>query len=521
MNFQYSCQVEDDWSKINSYLASVKIQNNEKLSKKSGTRSNAPSLVARLMGMDMMPLDTKSVVPSDESISENMVFDPFYQDIEDDGWGQNYGKPRPREHPQEEEFQTFKKEFEAYQAARFKECLKDSGTGSISSQMHAQESLNKEMVPHYESSQREATEKSAELDSHLFKTKLPNDDMMNLRDRTLSRDFEESLILNTRSRLDICSSPSQIVILKPSADSIYNCYHKDNGTSSSGTLQGRGSIEEFLEEVGERLKCEMQGKSVKKGSAGRGSGIETPYYEKLSDPKEIAHYIAQEVRESVTRDAEVTLIRSKSTQKPFSTRWSRIPEIFNRDTRNFFTKRLRNVMKNEALFDIPEMSCGNSRSYILDNHCDILKERQEIQTGSFRHEIDNNSFLHKELSSQKLVRSLSAPAVSRRAFEKLEAVETMPVKVKKQKKDRFKFIEKVSSFKHAFDLRRKLFGSRVHSMVESHCNEYDPLVRDIRSGPTVLLKYGERHVSLLYPLSPLFSNILHILFLSNHHSFCL
>ena len=44
----------------------------------------------------------------------------------------------------------------------------------------------------------------------------------------------------------------------------------------------------------------------------------------------------------------------------------------------------------------------------------------------------------------------------------------------------------------------KLFGKRVQSIVESHGSEYGPILRDIRSGPTVFMKYGERHVSLLY-----------------------
>ena len=55
-----------------------------------------------------------------------MDFDSLYKDIgdEDDGWNRSFGEPRPREHPQEEELQKFKKEFEAYQAARFLECSK-------------------------------------------------------------------------------------------------------------------------------------------------------------------------------------------------------------------------------------------------------------------------------------------------------------------------------------------------------------------------------------------------------------
>ena len=150
----------------------------------------------------------------------------------------------------------------------------------------------------------------------------------------------------------------------------------------------------------------------------------------------------------------------------------------------------------------------------------------------------------EKLSPRNLVRSLSDP-VSGTSFgkllledhdiltgahirKKLEAVETMPVDVKKQKKDRFNIKEKVSNFKHRFGLRGKLFAKRIHSMVELHGNKDGFLVKDIRSGPTVLMKCGERHVSLLYTFlafftqCPLFSIILHkvVIMLSNHQIFC-
>ena len=150
---------------------------------------------------------------------------------------------------------------------------------------------------------------SSKTDSHTFKTKLPNGNMMEpipttkkdffpSRSKTLSRDFEESLMMKSGSRLDICASSAQIVILKPGSDRICNCNHEENCINLSGTLHGRKGLEDFLEEVRERLECELQGI--------RASGIETPYNEKLSD--------AKEVRESVTRDAEPNLLRSESTR---------------------------------------------------------------------------------------------------------------------------------------------------------------------------------------------------------------
>ncbi|KAH1224132.1 hypothetical protein GmHk_11G031424 [Glycine max] len=568
----YNYQVKEEGrSEKNRYsnVGSMKKLINEELSKQSSTRQNAPSLVARLMGIDTMPLDTKYVVPSDRKISENMGkrssvkgvnrrgsvswgssnfnsssqmdFDSLYKDIgdDDDGWNQSFGELRPREHPQEEELQKFKKEFEAYQAARFLECSKVAEIGSAPRQLLAQENLNKEKMMHNDSVlHRAAAGKLADLDRHAFKTPPESygseyhGKVMELipamqrktfppRSRTLSRDFEESLMMKSCNKLDTSSSPTRIVILKPGPDSI--CNHEENLTISSGTIQGRNSIEDFLEEVNERLKCELQGKIVKKGSVVRGNGIETPYNEKPSDPKLIARHIVKQVRESVSRDTGTNLLHSESigsykSEMEFNGPSS--PEFISRDTRRFLSERLRNVGRSEAHADIPE---GKSSSLSLDNHkarlkqvgdannWEISKEDTAIQTGSFRHELDENIFLHKELSPRNLVRSLSAP-VSRSGTSfgkllledrhiltgaqirrKLEAVETMSVDVKKRKKDRFNIKERVSNFRYNLALRGRLFGRRVQSMVESHGNEFGPFVRDVTSGPTVLMNCGVRH----------------------------
>ncbi|KAK7262766.1 hypothetical protein RJT34_30346 [Clitoria ternatea] len=483
----YPYQVEDGCPKSSNYsnLASLKKLNNGGFHKQSSTRNNAPSLVARLMGIDTMPLDTKPVVvPSVERKIENMEmefakkgmkgrdFDSFYKDIDDDEWGQNFVKPKPREHPQEVELQKFKKEFEAYQAERSKECS---------------------MVQHIACSK---------TDGNTFPS----------RSKTLSIDFEESLIMKCRSRLNICASPTQIVILKPACDGIYNCNHEEKCINLSGTLQGRKSIEDFLEEVRERLKCELQGNTTKKGFVNRANGIETPNHEipSESDPTNKAHILNLLRTESARSYKSETRFNGPSS-----------PESFMMDTRKFLSERVRNDMKNVVHFDIPEVGCGNSKSYMLDYdrvrqmNCNdmmkrgILKEKFETPTGSYRHIPHDNLLDHRELSPRNLVRSLSAPA-SGASFEKLlledrhvltgalirrklEAVEAVPVDAKKLKKDRFNIKEKILRLKYSLGLRGKLFGKRVQSIVESHSNENGPILRDIRSGPTVLMKYGERH----------------------------
>ncbi|XP_057448923.1 uncharacterized protein LOC130740356 isoform X2 [Lotus japonicus] len=571
----YYCQVEEDWSENSRYsnAGSMKKLINEELSKQSSNRQNAPSLVARLMGIEMMPLDSKSVAKSDKRINENMgkkfsnkgmsergsvswessnfnsssqmEFSSFYEntDGDGDGWSRSFGEPRPREHLQEEELQKFKKEFEAYQAARFLECSEFAEIGSVSRQLLVQENPNKVKVAHNSSLQRAATWNLSELDSYSLKKELPDSvgseyhgDMVKLissmqrkafpsKSRTLSRDFEESLMKKSYNRLDTSSSPPRIVILKPGLDSI--CSHEESWTSSSSDFQGKNSIEDFLEEVKERLKYELQGKTAKKDYVVRGSEIETLHNKKQSDPKLIARQIVKQARENVTRDADSNLVRSESTRSYKSEMQidgQSFPEFISRDTRRFLSERLRNVVKSEIYDDI---SKGNSRSYALDNHkvrlkqtgdmmkCanerEISKEETQMKTGSFRHELDDNILLHRELSPRNLVRSLSAP-VSRSGTSfgkllledrhilsgghirrKLEAVETMSADVKKRKKDRFNIKERVSNLRYSLALRGKLLGKRIQSMVEPHGNEYCPLVRDVTSGPTVLMNCGERH----------------------------
>ncbi|KAL5754285.1 hypothetical protein ACOSP7_022505 [Xanthoceras sorbifolium] len=573
----YSYPAEEDWSEKNCYPVEASMKNliNEEISRQSNTRQNTPSIVARLMGMDMMPLDTKPIIQpilkkndptgtkilkkekngrssvayfsSNSNSSRQMELDSVYstKDRDGDRWSssQKAGKPKPREHPQEEELQKFKKEFEAWQAARFKECSKIVELDSTPRQWLAQEKLNKEKMELYASSRVIACEKPVEpksvslkstlhekggLQHHRHKSELfqtEQKESHHLRSRSTSRDFEQSSLMNYNQKMD--NAPTKIVILKPGPDRIHD--HEGSWTSSLGTLEERGGIEDFLEEVKERLKCELQGKTFKKGSVVRGSGIETPFSEKPSDPKQIARHIAKHVRESVTRDFGMNLPRSESTRSyrseiQFNGPGS--PEFINRDTRKFLSERLRNVLRKEAHSDVRGVVRGRSRSCVLDNerfrlkqsgdtsmagnewhHWEIEKDEQEMQTRSFRHG-DDGGVLNRDLSPRNLIRSLSAP-VSGTSFGQLlledrhiltgahirrkhEAIDNVSMDVRRRKKERFNFREKVSNFRYSFTLRRRLFGKKIQSMKDSGSAEYDP-VKDIMSGPTVIMNCGERH----------------------------
>ncbi|XP_041022367.1 uncharacterized protein LOC121263507 isoform X1 [Juglans microcarpa x Juglans regia] len=570
----YSNQIEE-WSEKNRYPieASMKKLINEEVSKQSNTRQKAPSIVARLMGVDTFPLDTNSAVQPIAKKNENMGLkfsknersrkstvglisrdsnsptlmefnlSHHIKDRSADRWSskQNLGNPRRREHPQEEELQKFKKEFETWQAARFKECSRVIGLDCTRGQLLAQEDLNKEKAL-YATSGRTANERPREPENHTLKARScergnfeqhgdsmelfasEQKESLALRSRTVSREFEQSSLMSSSQKQEKSSAPTKIVILKPGLARISN--HEESRTSSLDTLEERGSIEDFLEEVKERLKCELQGHTPKRGSVGRGSGIETPFSEKPSDQKLITRHVAKQVRDGVTKDHGRNLLRSESTRSYRSEIQLNGPgslDFISRDTRNFLSERLSNVLKQETQFDIP---IAASSSSALDNEkvklkkvrdtlkagnemsCgEIVNDEQEIQTRSFRHGSDDGVLL-RELSPRNLIRSLSAP-VSGTSFGKLlledrhiltgahirrkhEAIENAMVDIRKQRKERFNFKERVSNFRYRFTFRRRLFGKRMQSMVESRCSEHT-LMGDIMSGPTVLMNHGDRH----------------------------
>ncbi|KAG8660091.1 hypothetical protein MANES_02G114100v8 [Manihot esculenta] len=565
--------VEEDWSEKSCYPieASMKRLINEEISKQPNTRQNAPSIVARLMGIDVLPVDTEYVVQpvdkknggivtkhlrreknerssvdhfsSNSNSSRHMEIDSLHHSEERyvDSWsnGQKLGKPRPREHPQEEELQKFKKEFEAWQAARFKECSKFVEPGSDPGQLLARENINKYKMLVDANSVMSTSEKPVEgpvLKARSLETAnlhqleifpAEQKESFSSRNKSVHRNYKNSIHYD--QKMDASSAPTRIVVLKPGPDRIWD--HEECWTSSSGTLDDRGSIEEFLEEVKERLKCELQGKTVKRGSVVRGSGVETPFNEKPSNTKQIARHLAKHVKDNVMQDLGINLLRSESTRSyrnEIQFNGPNSPEFINRDTRRFLSEKLRNVLKRGThSFDVPLVVNGSSGSTLLDDekirlqevrytsqagilpsHWEIVKDDQEMQARAFRH-ADDDGVLHTQSSPRNLIRSLSAP-VSGTSFGKLlledrhiltgahirrkhESIDNVTTELKKQNKERFNIKEKVSNFRYSFALKGRLFGKKLQPVVESHDSEQD-VVKDIMSGPTVVRNFGKRQI---------------------------
>ncbi|KAL9148633.1 hypothetical protein ABFS82_12G054900 [Erythranthe guttata] len=511
--------------------APIKKLISEEISKRPSSRQSSPSVIARLMGVDMLPFDSKPAPPQpvDNNIKKEhrtgkLTMDKkevsktgsvddvisslgrHYEDIYPDQLDihMKLDKPKPREHPQEQELQKFKKEFEAWQAARFNQCSNVVKFSNAPAQIIAQEDLNREKMHLYFNSKKTAN--SDRLNKPNDPAKLVVDPLSKKKNLSHSNRISRTDSTHKKPSNDIVSSPTKIVILRPGPDRMD--INEDMWSSTPSTSEGRAtSIEDFLQEVKERLKSELQGNS---STTIRGGGIETPYREK---PRKIAQSIAQQVRDSVTTELGMNLVRSESTRSyrsetQFNGTTGSSPEFINRDTRRFLTERLRNVMTVETHQEFPTLVRNSSRFSVSDygqsrdkmSYHESLTNDLEKQSRSFRGETD--------LSPMNLVRSLSAP-VSGTSFGKLlledrniltgahirrkhEVVEKAPpnINIKKQKKEKFNIREKVSSFRYSLTLRGRLFQRRVKSVSGSDQNR-NSLVNDIRSGPTVMMSFFE------------------------------
>ncbi|RID52819.1 hypothetical protein BRARA_G00256 [Brassica rapa] len=446
---------EEEWYERSCYPIeeSMKKKIIEELSKRSNDKHNSPSLVAKLMGMEALPL---------ESTKSTAWINPRHTAKVDQGGGKRNKKerrlassavnametdditnpPMRREHPQEEELQRFRREFEAWQAdKRSKDCSRIIDSGSEKERLFT-------------------------------------------RTRSFGRDF------NLKSDR---TGPTRIVVLRPGLQRVYD--YEDSLTTSSGTtMEGsRGSsIEEFLEEVKERLKGELQGRAaLKRSSSVRGSGIETPFSERPFPRSEsMRSYAASEVQCNAPDSPQ---------------------DFISRDTRKLLAERVRNVLSKET-------SSSNRLRPTVSDAESLQKHTDEIEEDSRRN-------VHKKepSSPRNLKRSLSAP-VSGTSFGKLlledrhvltgaqimrkhesvitegEETETEPVVADPiRRKERFNLRKKVSSFRST--LRGRIFGKKIRSMIESNSFE-DESIKDFVTGSRFNSFYDRNENSTEVPPSP-------------------
>uniref|UniRef100_A0A0D3GL27 DUF4378 domain-containing protein n=1 Tax=Oryza barthii TaxID=65489 RepID=A0A0D3GL27_9ORYZ len=317
-----------------------------------------PSVIARLMGIDTIPVSAKrdEVMIHAEEVSNLKlpsklemitVASPrsatfrqskcslisYGSSSVDYTYRQCLKKMRPRRsrsrqhHPQEELLEKIREDFQAWQTSKALENARTvvtaSGCPTITSSRHrmeegryiqilAQENLHKEKMAKYgygsctismaekdtlknatdNSSDTEITSAKAAAESNIS----PGDKVIKVlrvshcatmpdKFRDLEDEHNNSISTSAKPR-----SQKRIVLLKPSTCDIVAS--DQESLFSSSKVKREGNMEEFLEEVKERLKKELKLKS--KSEVVRRSWGTT-------DPKQIARDIAKQIRETVRR----------------------------------------------------------------------------------------------------------------------------------------------------------------------------------------------------------------------------
>ncbi|XP_058098578.1 uncharacterized protein LOC131243328 isoform X2 [Magnolia sinica] len=584
-NIPYSYQVKQNTSKRNIYPNGTPVKKliDEEISKPKKNRRNVPSVIAHLMGMDMLPIEKIPTIQAAERRKEDAKNGVLSK--EKAGNGSTHSSPlrpkpakqtkkyllphinkrdpeclklskqQPREHPQEEQLQKFKKEFEAWQASKVWQRSRSAGMdGNLRQwedyQTLAQENLNMEKMARYANSVRNSAQNlHGELEDYNlpFAMETSTQQMGGLRhyghrSKPFQFNEKEALMLNSRTKTcdfkqfpqmhcdDKCGRPSvptRIVVLKPGLERSSDTEESWPGLSE--IVEEEVSIEDFLEEVKERLRLEIQG-NTRKHNTVRGGEFEIPFSEKPTGPKEIAQHIAKHVRESVTKDLATNLPRSESTRSFINSVQSNelgYPEFINRDTRTLLSERLRNILRNETDAGINTVINGNSIPFMLDREQgsvrpmeDVSKNRKKVsqweymkdehgtKVRSSRHDQKKDaSFDTGEISPRNLTRSLSAP-VSGTAFGRLllgephvlsgahirrkhEATENVSVEVRKNKKETSSFRGKVSNLRHGFSLRCRFFGKKIQSVEETGVRVSESMKSSSSMNvPTVVMNLG-------------------------------
>ncbi|CAN6308165.1 unnamed protein product [Urochloa humidicola] len=551
----------------------------EDISFRTNEGQKRPGVIARLMGMDSPPLNTttESISRSEERRSEitprsaprsrdpsemistnkHVSFVPQNKDSmkhaprqeirpydgDRDLFGQlsksnnnEWSKPQAREHPQEEELQKFKKEFEAWQASR---AWEQSTSFELESSLDEDDDKCTDIVPYRHQHHRGKDASNGNKYIH------SNDDVHRRRSKESNTSISGSRTFSLANP-DACStrlplsrfyheeerslSPTRIVVLKPcpelSMDDI-----EESSLGSPELVRKENNMEAFLEEVKKRLKIELEGSMASDDKSGRwASGADIP-----ADPKQIARSIANQIRENVTRDLHPALVRSESTRSyrsdvPFNGQSQM--DYIGRDARRQLSDRLKNVLRREPDSEPPFSHRRQATSTSLDEEPEPkYKPRQEMASrkGKIRSkeekkravESDARSFRYgssnktpttqldsEPVSPRNLMRSFSAP-VSGTTFVKLLSEEPRVLtgarlqrkqeghhgsrpsssEERKGRKDAFGIKGKVQNLRQNLGLRAKLFGKKFHAADESFPDDLPPIGMLV-TAPSVLIHPG-------------------------------
>ncbi|XP_074556468.1 uncharacterized protein LOC141812322 [Curcuma longa] len=446
-------------------------------------------------------------------------------------------KPQQRKHPQEEQLQKFKEEFEAWQASKLWQHSGSQKNRIVGDgkdyQTLAQEILNqKKMAKYLETKKKMSEKKTAHLidnvtssDKQIIdaqeETSLDSHTQLNKHCLSFSNsslptklnskesDFYSFPDTKTERKKERTSSATRIVILKPNFDRIDG--NEEQLTASSDLLVKEHSVEDFLEEVKERLRNEVLGRS-RNNFVGRGSEVRTSFDERVMNPKQIARDIAKQIRESVTRDMGTKLIRSNSTRSTRSDIQINAPnslEFIRRDTRKLLSEKSKNVLKNELLLENPSINHGDSGASTNKGRAmpefisDLSNKGKKVYYWKSNQGVNESDASPDSEPQWNLIRSFSAP-VSGTAFgrllledqhiaaaqirRKLEASDNNFSELRKQRKDSFNLKGTVSALKHNLNFKGMLFGRKNQQVKEPSQCEFIPV--KIKAAPTIVTNFG-------------------------------
>ncbi|KAJ3681976.1 hypothetical protein LUZ60_014549 [Juncus effusus] len=445
-DISYSCHNKSNFYPNGSSMRKLIEQ---EISSKSNESSKRPSVVARLMGMDPLPDPISSLLNPNEEFRDQKPIE-----------NRDFEEPQMREkHPQEEELQKFKTQFEAWQASRLLE-----------------------------------TSRSLELENfgkHKFVQSF------SLQQKNRGKEREQEISLESRNSVDLptqnsyCEeeekekslSPTKIVVLKPCPEMIFNFNLDESNISSPDIIKREDNMQNFLEEVKNKLKLEIEGKC---------GGNNT-------DPKQIARNIANQIRETVVQDLNNNNTKNNNNNSKLtrseSARWYRTGTGENKDTKKLLSEKIKNVLKRE-MENVSSPSNPHKPRPTYDIKRKGIKLKPQIQDPKSTNEIQE---IQEISSPRNLIRSLSAP-VSGSGFVKLLTEELdlssgarLERKCEHERKGRFKEgLErsgKVRNLRQNLGLRKWLFGKRIQSADERTMEGFMP-VKSFVTTPSVVVNSG-------------------------------
>ncbi|KAL6603349.1 hypothetical protein ACP70R_043710 [Stipagrostis hirtigluma subsp. patula] len=423
------------------------------------------------------------------------------------------GRLRSRHrHPQEDLLQKIKEDFQAWQASKALESARTvAALGNDSKhldgrciQIIAQENLRKEKMARYGFGNKKGTENlcskknivqesDAENAAKVAPEAKPEERVIRvLRAPENFRELEVGKDGKNNCTYEKLRSPTRIVLLKPSSDIDVNDGELLFGLSN---VKRDDDMAEFLAEVKARLKKELKVNGTSELSTVTG----------VTEPKKIARDIAKQIKQGVTTDLGRRLCRSDAF-RAFRTDHKRnddtiganhaSPEHVKINTRNILAQRLKSVTSRSEIVSPKEDSEESAESFPITNierarsltdsslsgigfdaqsctsEC-LMKNKVDISTNIF--------------SPRKLVRSFSAPesgiSQGRLCFDdNLGSRNHGPSEMASEsaavtsRTSSFSFRGTVSSLRHSFSLRRKLFGRKTHWSKKPFFEELHPQV---------------------------------------------